>query len=107
MLPKSAALRVQHDAHPAMSTANRNAIKTFLKAVWKRSTETGWPVDAFAIGAELFAEDQDAARQQTLRLANECQKLCFFNMASEGAIHSISDAARAFIGLASTTEGRV
>jgi hypothetical protein len=107
MLSTSAALRVQHDVHPAMNTANRETIKSFLKAVWKRSTESGWPVDAFAIGADLFGENHDIARQSTLRVARECRQLCFFNMTTEGAIHGISDAACAFIGRVNTIERRV
>lgn len=87
-----------------MNTVDWKGVKEFVEAVWNRATESGWPVDAFAVGAELFGSNQDVARQTTLRVTRDCKRLYYFNMTAEGAIHGISDSARAFIGQLNTDE---
>lgn len=72
----------------------RGAIVAFLQAVLRHG-QTGWPVNAYMIGPEVFKGDHAANFAAIRAVLKECEAQQFLVVTSGGEIQSMSDTAKA------------
>lgn len=77
---------------------NEAAMKAFLEAVWRKAQEQGgFPVNAGDI--RIFGGGDEVEKQSIRNVVNDCKSYGLLTVTTDGNIHNLSAAGKAFIGV--------